>query len=212
MAELRFHMGPARRHAWRGCVGAAAVAVALWSGGCAQAPLPEDQYFRLHAAAPPALGAPRLPGALVVKRFAADGLLSQRALVYARSDAPQALYQYHYHLWADTPTAMLQQVFAGALREARVADQVVTPSMGVGAGHALAGRIVRLEHLLGEPAGVVVELELAVFDDRAHELIMLRTYRLQLDVPGPGVGAAVSAMNDALTRIVARFVADLAAS
>jgi ABC-type uncharacterized transport system auxiliary subunit len=193
-------------------VGAAAALVVLWLGGCAQAPVPEDQYFRLHARTPPALAAPRLPGTLVVKRFAADALLSQRALVYVRSDAPQALYQYHYHLWAETPTAMLQQVFAGALRDAQVADQVVTPSLGVDAEHALAGRIVRLEHLVGEPASVAVELELAVFDDRRHELVMMRTYSLQLDVPGPDVEAAVAAMNDALTRIVARFVSDLGAS
>jgi len=103
-------------------------------------------------------------------------------------------------------------VAATVLRAARVAHQVVTPAHGAHADHALSGRIVRLEHLVGALPMVVVELELAVFDDVRHELEVLRAYREELPVGAPGVAPAVAVMSDALTRILARFIADLPGS
>lgn len=192
-----------------GRVAAVFVVVALLLVACAEVPLQEERYFRLDASAPMPLARPALAGTLVVKRFAAEGLLGQRALVYADVDAPQALYQYNYHFWTDAPTAMLQQVTATVLRAAGVAQQVVTPAYGAHADHVLSGRIVRLEHLVGASPMVVVNLELAVLDDSRHELELLRAYRLELPVGAPGVAPAVAVMGDALTQILARFIADI---
>lgn len=189
----------------------AAVATAAL-GGCAGGEVePPDRHYRLLIDTPPALEMPALPGVLLVKRFTADGLIAQRAVVYARAPSPGALFQYNYHFWAETPTVMLQELVARALRAARVAQQVTTPAHGVTSSHVLVGRIERLEHLLGDAPAVAVALELAVFDGERRELVWLARYAEELPVGAPGVGPAVRVAGVALSRILARFVADLAA-
>ena len=89
-----------------------AIPLALLLAACGSAPTPVDHHFRLIAASPDRLGAPVLDGALLVKRFSADGLLAQRPVVYAKRTTPQALYQYNYNFWVDTPTVMLQELTA----------------------------------------------------------------------------------------------------
>jgi len=185
--------------------------VAALLGACAQQPVPAERYFRLLAASPPRLAAPALDGTLVVKRPLAGGLLAQRPLVYASTAAPRALSRYHYRLWADAPPAMLQQLVVRALREAGVARQVVTPGHGVRADYVLSARLLRLEHLVGDAPAVAVALELSVIGEAGHELLWLHGYEERLPVATPGLEAAVAAMDEALSRILARFVADLAA-
>lgn len=184
----------------------AALLTACAGGG----PEPPDHHFRLVAEAPAPLASPALPGNLLVKRFSADGLLAQRPVVYAKAQSPQALYQYNYHFWADAPTVMLQELVARVLRKARVAEQVTTPAHGVTSTHVLVGRIERFEHLVGDAPAVVVALELGVFHSQRRELVWLRSYAEELPVGAPGVGPAVMVMNDALSRILSRFVSDLA--
>jgi len=178
--------------------------------GCAVGPEPVDHHFRLIAEPPAALSAPALPGTLMVKRFSADGLLGQRPVVFAKATSPQTLHQYNYHFWADAPTVMLQELVAKVLRSAGVADQVTTPAHGGGAEHVLVGRIERLEHLVGETPAVIVALELGVYHGARRELVWLRSYVDQRPVGAAGVAAAASAMSDATSRILSRFLKDLA--
>lgn len=177
--------------------------------GCAQAPVPPDRFYRLLPTSPQALEQPALPGTLLVKRFSADGVLAQRAMVYADAAAPGVLYQYHYHFWADAPTALLQAVTVEALRAARVAREVVTPELAVDAQYVLVGRVRRLEHLLGDASAAAVSLELIITGDDREAPLLLRDYQLTLPVAGSEVGLAVHAMSEAVGRILAQFVAAL---
>jgi ABC-type uncharacterized transport system auxiliary subunit len=185
------------------------LALCAWLAGCAQAPAPPDRFYRLLPTAPARLAQPALPGTLVVGRFVADGLLGQRALVYAEASNPGALLQYHYHFWADPPTALLQAVTVDALRAAGVARAVVTPDLGVDADYVLVGRVRRLEHLLGDAPAVVVSLEMSVVGAGGAEPLLIGDYEVSLPAAGPGVDAAVSAMGDAVSQILAEFVAAL---
>lgn len=183
------------------------LAIAL--AGCAQAPVPADRFYRLLPPVARALERPALPGTLVVKRFSADGLLAQRAVVYADSAAPGVLYQYRYHFWADAPTALLQDLTVQALREARVAHEVVRPDLGVDARYILSGRVRRLEHLLGDAPAVVVSLELAITAADQGAPIVLGDHQLSLPLAEPGVDAAVQAISEAVGRILDEFIAGL---
>jgi ABC-type uncharacterized transport system auxiliary subunit len=181
----------------------------LWLCACASAPAPEDRYFRLIAPELEARAEPRLEGSLLVKRFSGDGLLAQRAVAYADSAAPQALFQYHYQSWSDPPTALLQQLSVDLLRAAGVARMVVTPAHGVVPDYVLVGRIRRLEHLVGESPAVAVALELGLSRESDRRVLLLRSYERVLAVERPGVGAAVAAMNRAVNEVLRQFVADL---
>lgn len=184
-------------------------ALALALAGCAQAPVPADRYYRLLPAAPRELERPALPGTLLVKRFAADGLLGQRALVYADAAAPGVLYQYRYHFWADAPGELLQNLTVQMLRAARIAHEVVTPHLGVSARYVLLGRVRRLEHLLGDAPAVAVSLELAITGAEHDAPIVLGDHQLILPLDEPDVDAAVHAMSEAVGQILAEFIARL---
>lgn len=178
--------------------------------GCAQAPVPADRFYRLLPPAPQALGQrPALPGTLLVKRFTADGLLGQRALVYAHGAAPGVLYQYRYHFWADAPTALLQDLTVQALRAARAAAAVVTPEMGVDARYVLMGRVRRLEQLLGDAPAVAVSLELSIIDAERGAPIVIGDHALTLPLAESGVDAAAQAISEAVGQILDRFIAGL---
>jgi ABC-type uncharacterized transport system auxiliary subunit len=180
--------------------------------GCAQAPVPADRYYRLLPPTPRALERPALPGTLLVRRFAADGLLGQRALVYAERAAPGVLYQYRYHFWADAPGVLLQDLTVQALRAARVAHEVVTPDHDVAARYVLVGRVRRLEHLLGDAPAVTVSLELVITGADREAPIVLGDHQLTLPLDAPDVDAAVHAMSEAVAQILAEFIARLPGS
>ena len=186
-----------------------AIVLAMALAGCAQAPVPADRYYRLLPPMPRVLERPALPGTLLVKRFAADGLLGQRALVYADGAAPGVLYQYRYHFWADAPGALLQDLTVQALRAARIAHEVVTPDLGVAARYVLVGRVRRLEHLLGDAPAVAVSLELAITGAEHDAPIVLGDHQLMLPLDEPDVAAAVHAMSEAVGQILAEFIARL---
>lgn len=183
--------------------------LAIVLAGCAQAPVPADRFYRLLPPATRALERPALPGTLVVKRFSADGLLAQRAVVYADGAAPGVLYQYRYHFWADAPTALLQDLTVQVLRAARVAREVVTPELGVDARYILSGRVRRLEHLLADTPAVVVSLELAITTVDHGAPIVLGDHQLILPLDEPGVDAAAHAISEAVGRILDEFIVDL---
>ena len=70
--------------------------------GCAQAPVPPAYFYRIYVEAPDAIAIEaHLPGVLVVRRFLADGLVSERSVVYGEGAGPNSLQQYHYHSWTD---------------------------------------------------------------------------------------------------------------
>lgn len=194
---------------WFGALAAAAMVIGL--GACGSAPpAPEDHYYRLQATY--AGGAPianPLNGTLEVARFVADGLTSERGLVYSDAANPNSVHAYHYHFWTKPPTVLLRDELVKFLREAKVAKAVVTPEVRVAADYVLTGKIEHLEQLRGKRERTLLELELAVRGAADGKLLFLKTYR-QENAAAAGVGAAVDSLNTALSIVYADFVADLA--
>ena len=87
--------------------------------GCGQqgVPVPTDRFHRLMVDAPATVyQSPQLSGILEVDRFGAAGVLQGRAIVFVEHDNPNVLHQYHYQLWTDPPTKLLQAATVDYLR------------------------------------------------------------------------------------------------
>lgn len=180
--------------------------------GCTQQPVSvqAEQYYRLtitRDSGAPIDGA--LGGTLEVERFLADGLLSDRAIAYARAGEPDVLHQYRYHFWSDPPTRMLQQATADYLRSARVASSVVMPELRVQADYSLICHVRRLEQVVGSPSRVLVGLEFALRRNRDGELVLQDSYQVTRTVEDASVGAAVGAMSVAVQEILAALLDDI---
>ena len=175
--------------------------VASGLGGCGQANVPEERFYRLEVPVHSTAGVVRLPGVLVVQRFTADGLTAQRPLVYGTLDAPHELRQYNYHFWADTPTRMLQELTVDVLRGAGLANQVLTPELRALADYELTGKIKRLEHLRGEASMVTVRLELALSRIDGNQLVWLEDLSAEHPTEDDSVASATRAMGGALSEI-----------
>ncbi|MDP6804641.1 MAG: ABC-type transport auxiliary lipoprotein family protein [Rhodospirillales bacterium] len=186
--------------------------LALVLMGCAQPPLPQDHFYRLAVAEPDQrLQNPHLNGTIEVVRFLADGLTAGRPIVYSNSGEPNALFEYHYHFWVEAPTLLLRDALVVYLRAAGVAKAVVTPELRVDPDFVLAGKIHRLERVVGAEPSTVVALELSLRETGTDRLLFLKTYRLQLATADDSVAGAATAINQALSRIFADFTADLSA-
>ncbi len=187
--------------------------IALLVAGCSSAPpVPADHYYRISLEQAPArLVAPLLDGVLQVQRFDAGALLGNRPLVYESGAKPHELQTYNYHYWVDAPAAMLQGQMVDYLRDAGVARQVVTPELRIHPDYRLSGRIKRLEQVTGSRPRAVVALELVV-TDADGKVRLLKDYQRSVAASGPGVAAAVEAINSATAAIYAQFLHDLEAT
>jgi cholesterol transport system auxiliary component len=188
---------------------AAALALGL-AAGCLGRPAPPDRYFRLEAEPPARLASPVLDGTLVVDRLRADALTRGTALLEREGASPE-LRKREYAHWIDSPTLLIQREMAAALAAAGLASRVVTPETRVPPDHSLGGELRRFEEVRGDGgARAVVELELAVVDERRGRLRLHATYREEAAVAGPELEASVRAYDAALSAILARVVADAA--
>lgn len=182
---------------------AAALAAVLTA--CAQQAPPKDRFYRLDI---PALAtrfaAPSL-AVVEVSRLSTDGVLSERPLAY--QDADGSLGRYRYDLWAEPPTALLQNALVDALRQSGIAATVITPETRVPPDWMVRGRLNRFE-MLAASGKVVAAVELAVVSARDGSLLLLKTYQVEV-LSSAGPEAEAAALTKASAEIVARFVADL---
>jgi ABC-type uncharacterized transport system auxiliary subunit len=181
--------------------------------GCGEqgVPVPTDRFHRLIVGAPATVyETPQLAGIVEVDRFDAAGVLQDRAIVFVENDNPNVLHQYRYQLWADPPTRMLQTATVDYLREARLADQVVTTDLRIVPTYTLTGDIKKLEHIVGNSSSVVVELEFGLRKHRDGSLVWVKSYTASMTVKDDKVGTATRAISKAVAEILTSLSADLA--
>jgi len=180
--------------------------------GCGHARVPQDHYYRLHLTAPARMERPVLSGTLAVKRFAADGMLQDRSIVYSRPGKPLEAESYHYHHWTDIPPVMLQQLLVDYLRAANAATVVTMADADIRPGYILSGRVRRIERSIGASAIFgIIELDLGLIHTDSGRVLFNRTYRQDVKADGNTVADTVTALNKALANAYAEFLSDLMA-
>lgn len=189
----------------------AALLAAALLAGCSAPTIPDFTYYRLPRAQKlEVLDAPLFDEPVVVEAFGADGLYADQALIYALDPSAQELRQYHYQLWTDPPTRILQRRLILQLREARLAAQVTDQLPASEPAIRIAGIILRFDRVPDAAGGfgVVVALKMRVSDKDGRPLLD-EYYRAGKPAAGTGVKASVDAYGAALDEIFARFHADL---
>lgn len=181
----------------------------LLAGCAAPGMVPQDSYYRMSDPEFVEPAGAMLDGTVVVPRFLADGLASERQVVYVEANSPMVLRQYNYHFWSESPTRMVQEKTVEYLRRARVASTVVTPEFRAAADYQLTGKIRRLEQVRGPSPRVVVSLELGLYGVRDNRLLHLDIYEQELGIDDDDVARATSAMSAAVLMILSRLTKDL---
>jgi cholesterol transport system auxiliary component len=184
----------------------------LLLGGCASAPgIPETSYFRLPPIPTgPALAGPGLGAPIMVDTFLADGVHSDQALLYSLDAEGERLRAYHYQLWVDPPTRMLQRRLIATLRQADLAPVVAGRLAPRASMWRVNGRIEAFERIR-RPDGwyVQVALQLRIDHSDAAMPALLRDYRELRPAGGETVRDSVRAFGAAVDSIYATFLADL---
>jgi len=183
----------------------------LAAGGCAKVPpVPTDDFYRLP---PPQAAqratAPWTEGIILVRALRADGLHSDRALLYTDDAKGLMLKRYAYHLWVDPPPKMIQQQLAAYLR-AIGASRMVMTSTDAAPDLVVKGRIERFERQVQE-SGVTTHVELQLqLEDRSGTPLLLKDYVADVPAADDGIMATVNAIDEGLNRIYAQFAGDAA--
>lgn len=195
-----------RRPRWITC---SVFAGFLILGGCFGGQPTQDYYYRLNVPDPETRFNPTpLNGTLQVARPRADALTGERHLVYRQDGNISRLNHHAYHRWVDSPTLLLQQEMAHYLRKAGLAQQVVIPEMRVKADYILSCRMAKLERVLDHSPRVILELELGITSMNDRQPLLLRSYREEQPSRNQDVAASINAYNQALSKILNRFLAD----
>ncbi|MBL26377.1 MAG: hypothetical protein CMM50_02330 [Rhodospirillaceae bacterium] len=180
---------------------------------CSSPEIPADSFFRLDAGrSQTVLQAPKLSGTLTVNRFAAEGPVGDRPILFAEQATPFQLQQYHYSYWSEPPGVMLADALTDFLRSANAAETVVFAELRLPATFYVNGRILRFERLLGDGRPqAIVSLELSLERASDGRTLMLQTYSAHETAAGDAMTDTVLAFRRALNSAYGRFLQDLSA-
>jgi cholesterol transport system auxiliary component len=187
------------------------VLLTLVLAGCGGAPaVPDFTWYRMPR--PQALephAAPLFDAPVVVEAFGADGIYADQALVYALDPDAQRLRQYHYQLWTDPPTRILQRRLLALLRDARIAATVTDQLPASRPAVRIGGIILRLDRVpVADGFAAVVALKLRA-DGVDGQPLVDDYYRAEVRAADTTVQSTVDAYGSALDTVFARFDADL---
>jgi len=188
------------------------LAVGLLGGSvltaCGSAPkVPDDSFYRLNVSSLD-VGAQTLKGVIEVDRFAASGSLGNRPLLMSKSDS-NAVTEYHYHFWIESPPELLQSALISYLRSSKVAGRIVTPEMRVVPDYTIAGRVIRMETVRGSNPKGLVTFELSLRREKDGKLLVLKEYNQEIPASQDRVGAGAVAIEKAVNQVFGAFIADI---
>lgn len=179
--------------------------------GCGAPTVPDFTYFRLPRAQPLEQAAtPLFRDPIVVDAFGADGLYGDQPLIYALDPGAQQLRQYHYQLWTDPPTRILQRRLIAQLREALASAEVTDELPASQSAIRISGIILRFDRVPTGAGGFNAVVALKLRADRHDGTLLLDDYyHAEVAAGGTDLKATVDAYGAALDTIFAQFYADL---
>ncbi|HET7925529.1 MAG TPA: ABC-type transport auxiliary lipoprotein family protein [Rhodanobacteraceae bacterium] len=187
-----------------------ALAATIALAACSSPTVPDFTYYRLPRPEPLEAAPRPLFGDIVVDVFAADGLFGDQALIYATDPGAQELRQYHYQLWTDPPTRVLQRRMIEQLRKTGVAGEVTDELPASHPAIRISGVILRFDRAPNEAGGFTATVALKLRADDENGVPMLDDYyRAEKPAADATMRATVDAYGAALDQVFAAFYADL---
>ncbi len=178
--------------------------------GCGAPTVPDFTYYRLPRPEPLEAAPKPLFGDVVVDVFAADGIYGDQALIYATDPGAQELRQYHYQLWTDPPTRVLQRRMIEQLRKTNLAGEITDELPASHPAIRIAGTILRFDRAPNETGGFTATVALKLRADDASGIPIIDDYyRAERPAADATMRATVDAYGAALDEVFAAFYADL---
>jgi ABC-type uncharacterized transport system auxiliary subunit len=182
---------------------------------CSQPPVPRDQFYRLGGGSPAhRYATPPLEGSLAINRLRADGLVSQRPILFSTREQPNRLEQHNYHYWVEIPPVMLRNALMVYLEQANLASAIALGDARHRAGCELSASLRRMEHVVsgGQPSTAVIEIQFQL--ERVNDAVILlnRTYRAEQVANALSLDATAAAFDQALAALFARLTGDIVAA
>jgi len=183
---------------------------ALMLGACASEPVPELAYYSL----PPAGAAAQRNAAvfkvpITINAFLADGVYNEQGVLYL-SLQNRNLRAYHYQLWQDPPTRMLQRRLTDTLRAQRMSDLVADRLPSSTEQISVLGLLRRFDRVQQDDGWhAVVQLELRVERGTAKTPLLVKNYQADVRAGDDTLQGSVSAFGSAVDQCYAEFARDL---
>ena len=178
--------------------------------GCAGGPARTDSFYRLDPPAQQAVTGKHLGGTVLVAGLDSRGMVSSRNIVLWDPQRPNESLSYHYRLWVEPPAVLIQDALTTALRQAGIADEVITPAQHVRADYIVTGTVHRMEHRLAKQgASVLIDVELSLARTERRELVVLKRYREEDSLADDKINTAVEGFGKVLARVADRFIGDI---
>lgn len=189
------------------------VLIGVLLAGCAATPVPDMSFYRMPAVPDAEIDPtrePRFPMPMVVAAFRADGVYNDQAILYSLKPEG-SIKAYHYQLWDEPPSLLLQRRLIERLRgdlAARLVTDRLPPAVDA---LRLSGRVQRFERVKVDQRWVArVRLELRVERNAQDAPLLLNDYGADVPADGDTIQATIRAFARALDQSFDAFSGDLA--
>lgn len=177
--------------------------------GCTAPAVPDQAYYRMPPVAVDAAAGARSALPIVVEPYRANGVYNDQAILYAtRPDG--GIKAYHYQLWDEAPSTLLQKRLIAELRARGAADLVAARLPAALPALRIGGQIDQFERVRdGEGWFVRVRMELHVERDVQSAPLLLKSYAAEVRTDTDTIQSSVRAFARAIDQCHAAFWSDL---
>lgn len=184
----------------------------LLLAACASAPVPDMAFYRMPSVPdrdPSVHAEPRFPIPITVSPFRADGVYNDQAILYALKPEG-SIKAYHYQLWDEPPSALLQRRLIDQLRR-EFAARMITDRLPPGLeALRISGRLQRFERVrMNQRWHARVRMEIRVELRPQDPPLLLSQYGADVATETDTIQASIRAFAEALDQSYAAFSADL---
>lgn len=178
--------------------------------GCSAPAVPDQSYFRM----PPVVvestsSVPHSALPIVVEPYRANGVYNDQAMLYATS-AEGSIKAYHYQLWDEAPSTLLQRRLIAELRARGAATLVTNRLPAALSALRIGGQIEQFERVqLADGWVVRVRLELHVERDVQSAPLLLKVYAADVPADSDTIQSSVRAFANAVDQCHDAFWSDL---
>ncbi|HQW82421.1 MAG: membrane integrity-associated transporter subunit PqiC [Rhodanobacteraceae bacterium] len=187
------------------------IALVVALSACSAPAVPDQSYFRMPPVAITALAepSPRSPLPIVVEPFRANGVYNDQSILYALSP-DGSIKVYHYQMWDEAPSILLQRRLIADLRARDAADLVSNRLPAAVPALRVSGNIEQFERVQTDSGWVArVRIELRVERNAQSVPLLLHTYAAEVAAENDSIQSSVRAFARAVDQCHAEFWSDL---